>query len=75
MDLQLTTKAQEQLFNSVDSFDDEGFVAQKKYVPTPPYYIDTPQIENPQFWIDVYKTEANPGWNLNDAAEAFRRDL
>jgi SAM-dependent methyltransferase len=68
----LTKKAQEQLFNLADSFDDEGFVALKKYIATPPYFIDTPQIENPQYWVDVYRTDGNPRWNLNDAAEAFK---
>lgn len=68
----LTKKAQERLFNLADSFDDEGFVAEKEFVATPPYYIDTPQIQNPQFWMDVYKSEPNPGWNLNEPAEAFK---
>lgn len=68
----LTKKAQEQLFNDVDSFDDEGFVSQKKYVATPPYFIDTAQIEKAQYWVDAYNNQANPGYNLNDAAEAFK---
>lgn len=68
----LTKKAQEQLFNISNSFDDEGFVAQKEFVATPPYFIDTALIQNPQYWIDVYKTEPNPGWNLNEPAEAFK---
>ncbi len=68
----LTTKAQKFLFEKVDSYDDEGFSINKKYIPTPPYYFDTPQIENSQYWTEVYKAEENPGWNLNDAAEAFK---
>jgi len=68
----LTKKAQEQLFNLADSFDDEGFVAGKEFVATPPYFIDTPLIQHPQYWMDVYKTETNPGWNLNEPAEAFK---
>jgi SAM-dependent methyltransferase len=68
----LTKKAQEQLFDMVDSFDDEGFVADQEYIATPPYYIDTPQLEKPQYWSDIYTSEENPGWNLNDAAEALK---
>lgn len=68
----LTEKAQEQLFNLADSYDDEGFVAENEYIATPPYYIDTPLIENPQYWINIYKNEESPRYNLNDAAEAFK---
>lgn len=68
----LTKKAQEQLFELADSFDDEGFVAKGNYIPTPPYYIETANIENSAFWSDVYKAEENPGWNLNEPAEAFK---
>src|SRR3989338_3109073 len=60
----LTEKAQAQLFNLSDSFDDEGFVAQGNYISTPPYYIDTPTIEKPNFWVDVYAKEGTPGWDL-----------
>ncbi|MEQ1722942.1 MAG: hypothetical protein ABL930_07175 [Pseudobdellovibrio sp.] len=68
----LTKKAQEQLFNLAESFDDEGFVAEKNYIATPPYYIETPDVQNSKYWTDIYKAEENPGWNLKDAAEAFK---
>lgn len=68
----LTRNAQQLLFNLADSFDDEGFVAEKVYIATPPYYIDTALIETPQYWMNVYKTEPNPGWNLNEPAAAFK---
>lgn len=67
----LTKQAQEQLFNLADSFDDEGFVANKKYIATPPYYLHSEPIEQQGFWSQIYKTEENPGWNLNKPAEAF----
>ena len=60
----LTEKAQEQLFDLCDSFDDEGFVAENKYIQTPPYYIDTPKIETPDYWTDVYAKEGKPRWDL-----------
>lgn len=68
----LTTKAQDQLFNLADSYDDEGFVVQGEYVATPPYFIDTPKIETSHFWAELYKTEGSPGYNLNGPAEAFK---
>jgi SAM-dependent methyltransferase len=68
----LTAKAQDQLFNSVDSYDDEGFVAQGQYIATSPYYIDTLNIDKAHYWMDVYKTEPNPRWNLNQPAEALK---
>jgi SAM-dependent methyltransferase len=68
----LTEKAQDQLFKQADSYDDEGFVIQGEYIATPPYYIDAVDIEKSKFWTDIYQTEANPGWNLNQPAEAFK---
>lgn len=68
----LTDKAQNQIFNLADSFDDEGFVANGQYIATPPYFIDHPQIAQDQFWSQIYQGEDNPGWNLNQPAEAFK---
>ena len=68
----LTEKAQDQIFKLADSYDDEGFVAAGEYVATPPYFIDTPQIDTSKYWADVYDTDGNPGWNLNQPAEAFK---
>jgi SAM-dependent methyltransferase len=68
----LTTKGQDQLFKLADSFDDEGFVAEGEYIATPPYFIDTPQIETAKYWSDVYVKESNPHWNLDEPAEAFK---
>ncbi len=68
----LTEKAQDQLFNAVDSYDDEGFVAEGEYVSTSPYYIDTALIDKAQYWADIYKTETNPNWNLDQPAEALK---
>lgn len=68
----LTEKAQDQLFNCVDSYDDEGFVAKGEYIATIPYYIDTIDIEKSQYWMNLYKTESNPRFNLDEPAEAFK---
>lgn len=68
----LTSQAQEKLFDLADSFDDEGFVVNGKYIATPPYYFDAPGIHQSNYWCDIYKSEGNPGWNLNQPAEAFK---
>ncbi len=68
----LTETAQNKLFNSVDSFDDDGFEIAGKFIPTPPYFIDTPNVETSNYWQQIYQTEDNPGWNLNEPAEAFK---
>lgn len=60
----LTDRAQEKLFDMCESFDDEGFVAEGNYIATPPYYIDTPKIEEPSFWQSVYEKDGKPGWDL-----------
>ena len=59
----LTSKAQEQLFDTCDSFDDEGFSAGGHYVATPPYYIDHPKTQKPTFWSDIY-AGGQPNWDL-----------
>lgn len=68
----LTDNAQEQLFDLSDCFDDESIVADGEYVATPPYFIDTLDIEKSNFWSEIYQSPENPGWNLNDSAEAFK---
>lgn len=68
----LSANAQDQLFDTVDSFDDEGFSIGSKYIPTPPYFIEASPIGTPHYWGDIYRSEENPGWNLNSAAEAFK---
>lgn len=68
----LSEVAQGKLFNSVESFDDEGFTLGNQYIATPPYFIDSAPVEKENFWGDIYQAEANPGWNLNEPAEAFK---
>lgn len=68
----LTDKAQDQIFKLADSYDDEGFVAKGEYIATPPYFIDTPVIEQAKFWSDIYQTQENPHWNLDEPAEALK---
>ncbi len=59
----LTSKAQDQLFDTCESFDDEGFSAGGQYIATPPYYIDHPKTEKPAFWSDLYSA-GQPNWDL-----------
>lgn len=68
----LTDRAQNQLFNISESYDDEGFVLAGQYISTPPYFIDSADIAKESFWSQIYQTEENPGWNLKAPAEAFK---
>ncbi len=68
----LSEVAQGKLFNSVESFDDDGFTLGDKYIPTPPYFIESAPVEDSKFWGQIYEAEQNPSWNLNEPAEAFK---
>ena len=64
----LTKKAQEQLFNQCESFDDEGFSVENNYIPTPPYYIDSStKISESEFWSARYR-DNKLGWDLGTAS-------
>lgn len=67
----LCDSAQDELFDSVDSFNDEGFIINGRFFETPPFFL--PQtMHDSSYWEKVYETESNPGWNLNQPAEALK---
>lgn len=68
----LTKKAQDKLFSICDEFDDDSFTLGGKKIETPPYFKELENISQAQFWNTLYQTEANPGWNLNQPAPAFK---
>lgn len=67
----LTEKAQEQLFDACDEFDDESFTLNGIRVDTPDYYFENADLEDSQFWTNIYN-EGNPGWDLGEPAPAFK---
>ncbi|MES2802196.1 MAG: methyltransferase domain-containing protein [Bdellovibrionota bacterium] len=67
----LTEKAQAQLFDDCDEFDDESFTLSGLKVETPEYYFENPNLSDSEFWTDIYN-EGNPGWDLGEPAVAFK---
>lgn len=68
----LTLKAQADLFEKCDEFDDESFTLNGLKVQTPDYYFKNTVIAEPNFWTQVYQSEGQPGWDLGDPALAFQ---
>lgn len=68
----LTDKAQALLFKKCDNYDDDSFTLSGKNILTPPYFIKNNDLQKPQYWEDIYKTENQPRWDLNEPAEAFK---
>ena len=68
----LSNKAQSEFFNLLEEFDDESITWNGKKIKIPSYWSETKTVRDEKYWSDVYRTEENPGWNLNSAAEAFK---
>lgn len=68
----LSKKAQTKLFNDCDSFDDHSFTLAGITVLTKNYFEDGSELTKSDYWNNIYISEANPGWNLNQPAEAFK---
>jgi SAM-dependent methyltransferase len=68
----LTEKAQERLFNDCDEYDDDSFTLKGLRVETPPYYFENKEIQKSEYWQSVYQTEGQPGWDLQQPAEALK---
>lgn len=64
--------AQAEFFNLVDEYGDDYVEFRGQNYAIPPYWSDTPQVENESFWSNIYQTTENPGWNLGEPAEALK---
>lgn len=71
----LTLKAQTQLFNLCDEYDDDSFTVQKIKILTPAYFQKNKDIKNSSFWNSTYQDINSPGWDLSQPAEAFKEML
>lgn len=60
----LHPKAQEQLFDLLDEFDDETLTLSGKTHPVQSFYQAQNEISHPAYWENVYQTEEKPGWDL-----------
>lgn len=68
----LSKKAQMKLFNECDSFDDNSFTLSGIKVLTKNYYEDGAALTKSEYWNNIYNQPENPGWDLNQPAEAFK---
>lgn len=71
----LSAEAQNQLFEAMDEFDDDSITWKGQKIPIAPYWSDHPEINQSKYWSQVYETEPNPGWNLNEPAQALQEML
>ncbi len=68
----LTERAQDQLFDACDEFDDDSFTLNNTRYLTPPYYFDKPDIQKSEYWTQVYHDEKTPGWDLGEPAAGLK---
>lgn len=62
----MSRPAQNEFFNLLDAFDDDSITINKKKINTAPLFQPLQNINEENFWSDVYKsTNNNPPWNLN----------
>ncbi len=57
-------QAQVEFFDVLDEFDDESVTIKGVRYPVGPWLIPISDINRDQFWTDIYKTEEQPGWDL-----------
>ena len=62
----LSRKAQAELFNLADSFDDDSITLGNSKIQTHDFYIENPENKNSpkSFWTDIYNESPSPPWNL-----------
>jgi len=59
----LSPKAQNELFDQVDSFDDDFVEIDEKKFFTPPWLSSKTELSENPFWNHIYQTES-PGWEI-----------
>lgn len=66
----MSRKAQNEFFNLVDEFDDEGFTVNQKYYKLP-HWLKTADdknfedIDHSEYWTQAYHDNETPGWEMN----------
>lgn len=71
----LTRKAQAELFNLFDEYDDESFTLQGQKFLTPSFYIDNAPIAQTPFWNEKYSVGEPPRWDLGQHHPALEAIL
>jgi len=67
----LSRKAQAELFNLADEYDDDGLTLDGDRLEVPPYWQEEKDLQQSQYWCKIYQGEDEPGWNLKQPAPAF----
>lgn len=70
----LSAEAQEELFDSVDSFDDDSITAFGKKIPVPPWLSSSAKVSTSELWTSFYK-EGNSGWELERPSPVLEHRL
>lgn len=68
----LTTKAQDDLFQNCDEFDDDSFTLNGQKFLTPDYYDVNNTIAQSEHWDSIYKNSETPGWDIKQVCPAFK---
>jgi SAM-dependent methyltransferase len=66
----LSRAAQAELFQRIDSFDDESITCEQITYPIPTYWEDRQEVQDAAYWTKIYQTET-PGWEMNRPAPAL----
>lgn len=69
----LSRAAQARLFNSVDEFDDESFTIEGRRFETRPWLQENPDVNQSNWWSEIYRTEEEPRWDLGAPSHALAK--
>lgn len=56
--------AQSDFFDLVDEFDDDSITVENKKINLPDWLQNISDVENENFWSNIYKRDGIPGWEL-----------
>lgn len=68
----LTPAAQNKFFELLDEFDDDSITYHAQNYEIPNYWQNNKNLENSQYWCDVYNSSSKPGWDLGAPANALK---
>ncbi|MEN0058949.1 MAG: methyltransferase domain-containing protein [Bdellovibrio sp.] len=68
----MSRKAQAHFFNLLEEFDDDSITDKGVRYEVPSYWPSRPELGRENFWSQIYRDQANPGWNLGGPAEALK---
>lgn len=66
----LNRNAQKEMFDLCDDYDDDSITIDKKRIPVRPWMTSVADVQNENFWTNIYKAE-EARWELNQPAPAL----